>query len=492
MKMQRSIKEEVKFLQGKLEKKEDSILFARLADAYLQMDRVDDAIELCEKGIKKHPFYVTGHYVLGKCYLKKKLFDQAEKELKRVLLFDPKYIAAHRDYGELMAQIGWHNTCEMSYEEILRIDPFNEAAKKRLQELKQSKTMAPAEAPEEPIEDELDEVEEDILTEMATASNEPPDLTPEPEPELESKIALQSEIESQPEHEIEFEQTLREPELEEVKEIVPEVTQSKPKSELVAKEIFKESENLFEDDKANLDLLEDIFRDDDLPEILVNEDLETPVETKSDFHLEEEPSAADQGYLFGEEFKFEEKDEFENKELEGLDDEEVFALMTGDEEFNKPTMKSPLDLPEPPVRRAQKPRAEPELSEQEIPEDTQEEIQTESEEKLKKPFEKTLHDFQQQTKPKFEPPIERTATRKQKVIERENEDEDSDTFDTNDLQRKKEKIVTPTLGEIYAAQHQYAKAIGVYEILRKKEPDNELYKQKIEYLQKKLEESQAE
>ena len=58
--------------------------------------------------------------------------------------------------------------------------------------------------------------------------------------------------------------------------------------------------------------------------------------------------------------------------------------------------------------------------------------------------------------------------------------------------RKKEKIVTPTLSEIYAAQHQYAKAIGVYEILRKKDPDNELYSQKIEYLQKKLEESQEE
>ena len=123
--MQRPLKEEVKYLEAKLNENADSILFARLADSYLQLDRIDEAMELCEKSIKKHPFYVTGHYVLGKCYLKKKMFDQAEKELKRVLLFDPKYIAAHRDYGELMAQIGWHNTCEMSYEEIVRIDPFN-------------------------------------------------------------------------------------------------------------------------------------------------------------------------------------------------------------------------------------------------------------------------------------------------------------------------------------------------------------------------------
>ncbi len=478
MNMQRSIKEEVKFLQGKLEKKEDSILFARLADAYLQMDRIDEAIELCEKGIKKHPFYVTGHYVLGKCYLKKKLFDQAEKELKRVLLFDPKYIAAHRDYGELMAQIGWHNTCEMSYEEILRFDPFNEAAKKRLIELKQSKTMAPIETPEEPIEEELDAVEDDILTELTTALDEPPELAPEPEPEPE--IAPRSELE----------QTSTETEEEEFKEIVPDASPVKPKPEPVAKELFKESETLYEDDKANLDLLEDIFRDDDLPDILANEDIVSPVNTNSNIHLDEEPRNAGQGYLFGEEFKFKEKDEFENKELEGLDDAEVFALMTGDEEFNKPTMKSPLDITEPPVRRVQKSKVKP--PEQEIPEETQEETQSEAEAELESPIEKTLYNFQHQTKPKFEPTIDRTTTKKQKVIEQENQVEDRDTFDTNDLQRKKEKIVTPTLGEIYAAQHQYAKAIGVYEILRKKEPDNELYKQKIEYLQKKLEESQAE
>jgi len=103
-----------------------------------------------------------------------------------------------------------------------------------------------------------------------------------------------------------------------------------------------------------------------------------------------------------------------------------------------------------------------------------------------------LHDLQTETRPRFEPPLDKTALKKPLEKPPESEAEDEETIDTNDLQRKKEKIVTPTLGEIYAAQHQYAKAIGVYEILRKKEPDNELYKQKIEYLQKKLEESQSE
>ncbi len=62
-------------------------------------------------------------------------------------------------------------------------------------------------------------------------------------------------------------------------------------------------------------------------------------------------------------------------------------------------------------------------------------------------------------------------------------------FESYDLQEEKKEtaaIVTPTLGEIYAAQGHYAKAIGVYEILLKKDPENEAYREKIQYLKKKL------
>jgi len=56
--------------------------------------------------------------------------------------------------------------------------------------------------------------------------------------------------------------------------------------------------------------------------------------------------------------------------------------------------------------------------------------------------------------------------------------------------KKSLKIVSPTLGEIYAAQGQFKKAIQVYETLIEKYPeDTERYTQKINELKKKLEES---
>ena len=54
----------------------------------------------------------------------------------------------------------------------------------------------------------------------------------------------------------------------------------------------------------------------------------------------------------------------------------------------------------------------------------------------------------------------------------------------------KEPIVTSTLGEIYAAQGHFAKAVGVYEVLLKKNPGNEFYKEKIESLKRKQEEAE--
>lgn len=54
-------------------------------------------------------------------------------------------------------------------------------------------------------------------------------------------------------------------------------------------------------------------------------------------------------------------------------------------------------------------------------------------------------------------------------------------------EKPKEKFVTPTLGEIYAAQGQYAKAINVFEMLLKKNPENEWYRTKLEYLRKRQE-----
>ncbi len=382
--MQKSIKEDIKFLEGKLEKNPDSILFARLADAYLQADRIEEAIELCENSIKKHPFYVTGHYVLAKIYLKKKLFDQAEKELKRVLLFDPKFIAAHRDYGELMSHIGWNNTCEMSYEEILHIDAFNEKARQRLKELKEHSPATREPRQETQPEVEYDMTEENILAGVGDTIEEEEPLLEKIEPEKKSAHS-------------------------DSRSYYPQ-----------------ESSGDFEDEQANLDMLEDIFRDDIGSDLIIDEDAAPTIKPKP--HPKQAPSfdITEPKFLSEDITQKTKYEEFESEDFDGLEDDEIFSIIPDEKEQ---AIQEPEPYAPEPERKFQK-KSEP---------------------------------------PKPPAPVEKS--------------------DPGDSDKRKEKIVTPTLGEIYAAQQQYAKAIGVYEILRKKDPNNELYRQKIEYLQKKLEES---
>ena len=57
-----------------MEQQNREILFARVASNLLRAEKVDDAKQLCEDGLKQFPTYAPGHFVLAKCYLAKKLW----------------------------------------------------------------------------------------------------------------------------------------------------------------------------------------------------------------------------------------------------------------------------------------------------------------------------------------------------------------------------------------------------------------------------------
>jgi len=116
----------IQFLESRLRDNPKSLLFARLADCYLQKDRVDEAIQLCKDGLKNHPSYVTANFILSKAYLVRKDHEKAETELKKVISYDHQFIAAHKLLGDLMAKMGWENKAALHYREALRIDPMNQ------------------------------------------------------------------------------------------------------------------------------------------------------------------------------------------------------------------------------------------------------------------------------------------------------------------------------------------------------------------------------
>ncbi|MEJ2054875.1 MAG: tetratricopeptide repeat protein, partial [Calditrichaceae bacterium] len=72
----------------------DSILFAHKAFKFIENKEYEQALELCESGVKRFPFYAEGHFILGKCYQSLKKYEEAKSEYERTLMFMPGHIRA--------------------------------------------------------------------------------------------------------------------------------------------------------------------------------------------------------------------------------------------------------------------------------------------------------------------------------------------------------------------------------------------------------------
>ncbi len=65
------------------------ITFAQQADEFLKNNNLAVAIELAEVGVRKYPFYSTGHLILARAYHQDNRMDEAQAEYERVILYEP-------------------------------------------------------------------------------------------------------------------------------------------------------------------------------------------------------------------------------------------------------------------------------------------------------------------------------------------------------------------------------------------------------------------
>ena len=460
-------------LQVLLQQNPDSLTFAHVADVLMKNGRLEEATRICEEGIRRHPYYVAGHMVLGKCYLQKQQFDQAEKEFKRVLLFDPKHLAAHKHFGDLMRQMGWDNTCETSYRKILQIDPLDKHAQEVLDELsnKPSQSKAKADVPpdvETPVPTRFGGIFESgasPVTGLGSFEPEAPRISIPPERSVEPVIGRGDDSASftppaapaQPSSTSPFddndlfaatsaeEQRLLNP---------PEKTLPSPRPQPpVGREI---------DEDKFASILDDIFQDEVVDD---RQRLERPP------HLEPPQQDMD----FERDFGFGDASSNAPPRMPETPQHAKTSMRPSDDDFDDEI----LGPPRPPLDD-ERPAFTANLSEEETPSVSGAgnrafmEIDGLEPEPLESDSPAEEIPFRREPSRPAPPmpnvlrPARFTAT----------------------PASEREKIVTPTLGEIYAAQGQFAKAIGVFELLLRKEPSNRAYREKIEYLKKRLQETE--
>ncbi len=525
--------EEIAALKRHLTENPESMLFARVAERYLQMDEIQQAIGICEQGLDHHPNYASGYFVLAKCYYEQQQFDEAERRLKKAIFLDPKFLMAHKLYGDLMTKIGWQKSSEMSYRKILEIDPLDEKVKSLLSSIPKGEPAPDSAEPilEKPLEPEPHSVDSMIEEpEKETLFEEP--LFTKPESETEPPVVRDSAVAQSLFEEDSF---ISSPLDEE--DLLPDLDEqatSKYTTEGFAQEEMRFSEIL--DDLFSANILEEERKEAEMRNALEKAaELETAgydasemeaakeiiLEQRGEFPAEEEILDSAKIYIpdMEEEEPFlvskeserttEQTADLSLPKTEGLTEEaeEKTAFeLPKDQIIKEPPEMAPVELDETSSIAtdsfAQSSDEEtfqipdfdavPESDLEDQTEDFSNFLSTLGEkEGIKETFDLDKKTAQEQIEPKLftEPEEEQEQFTQMSATESEEEEEMMPGTHV-DLSRPKEKFVTPTLGEIYAAQGQYVKAINVFELLLKKHPDNEWYKTKLDYLKKRLTEEE--
>lgn len=121
-------------LKKKLEENPESLVFAPLADAHRKQGSLEEAFNICKKGLEKHPNYTSARVVLGRIFQEQKKIEQAAAEFKKVLETDPENLMAHSLLGEIFVTRGDYQSAIEEYQKILTLNPDDDETQEALKQ----------------------------------------------------------------------------------------------------------------------------------------------------------------------------------------------------------------------------------------------------------------------------------------------------------------------------------------------------------------------
>jgi len=168
---------EIEELKKKLQQNPDSLIFVPLADAYRRAGMLDEAIEICKKGLEKHQSYTSARVVLGRIYSEKNMIDDAIAELKKVEAVDMDNIMVHSMLGNAYLKKKRYAEAIEQFQKVLSLNPEDLDTQEKLKE-----ALAAKQEPEK--------------------VNKPPQPEPKPQPQAQAKVEAQPKKEEKPSDDI--------------------------------------------------------------------------------------------------------------------------------------------------------------------------------------------------------------------------------------------------------------------------------------------------
>lgn len=112
----------------KLDRNPRSLAFAPLAEAYLEHGWVEEARQVCLRGVSLHPNYATGHLILGEIYLKLENYAEARREFEIALELMPGILGANLGIARAAVAEGKHALAREAVRAELALNPNDREA----------------------------------------------------------------------------------------------------------------------------------------------------------------------------------------------------------------------------------------------------------------------------------------------------------------------------------------------------------------------------
>jgi tetratricopeptide (TPR) repeat protein len=111
---------------------DDAVIATNLSAGYLEVGRVDDAIELLTESIEHNPNHFALRIVLADAYRHKRDFVNALAQAKKGVELNDKLPHAHTGLGRVLTDMGRFEAAIMAYDAAAKLDPTDVATQVQL------------------------------------------------------------------------------------------------------------------------------------------------------------------------------------------------------------------------------------------------------------------------------------------------------------------------------------------------------------------------
>ncbi len=137
MPFEESAEDEIRRFEEQFRSQPESLVFARLADAYRKSGDLERSLEVLEEGIGRHPDYLSAHIVRARTFRDLGRSDEARSAFERVIELDAQNLVAIRGLAEIARESG-DVVSELAWlERLEQADPQSPDSGLRLAELRE-------------------------------------------------------------------------------------------------------------------------------------------------------------------------------------------------------------------------------------------------------------------------------------------------------------------------------------------------------------------